>query len=103
MPPGNLLAARVSPWHVPDRDLDDARAFAHQLADEFVIKFEPRGLHGRRGQRGAAKGLVAAFVVGEVLSIEQIGEKDDEDVADIVREVGRTTLAEELRFIENEA
>src|SRR3989442_5214062 len=93
MPPGDLLAARVSPWRVADRDLDDARAFSHQLADEFVIKFEPRSLHGYRGQRGPEKGLVAAFVVGEVPSIDQIGEKDDEDVADIVRQVGGTYMA----------
>src|SRR5213083_246686 len=96
MPPGDLLAVRVGPWRVADWDLDDARAFSHQLADEFVIKFEPLGLHGRRGQRGPAKGLVATFVVGEVPSIEQIGEKDDEDVADIVRQVGGTVLAPEL-------
>src|SRR5207302_2561309 len=101
--PVDLLSVRVGPWRVVDRDFSDPRALAHQLADEFVIKFKAFGLDGRRGQDGPGEGLIAALVIGEVLSVQEIGDVHDELVPDIVREVGRTALAEEFWFVEKKS
>src|SRR5207247_1740987 len=103
MLPIDLLSVRVGPWRVMDRDFNDPRSLPHQLTDEFVIEFKAFGTDGRRGQDGPGEGLVAALVVGEVLSVQQIGDGHDEHVPDVVREVRGTTLAEEIRLVEKES
>src|SRR5207247_7231038 len=103
MLPVDFLSVRVGPWRVMDRDFNDPRFLPHQLTDEFVIEFKTFGHDGRRGQDGPGEGLVAALVVGEMPSVQQIGDGHDELVPDVVREVRRTTLAEEFWLVENES
>src|SRR2546427_12455445 len=99
MPPGDLLAARVTPWRVADRDLDDARPLAHQLAEQLIVEFDAFRPDGPCGDHAPAEGFVATFVVREPLSVSQICDGGDKHVADVAGEIRRPTFAEDLRMI----
>lgn len=63
------------------------------FANQFVIKFEAGCFDGDFAGDIAGKGFVAALVVGDFLAVEEIGEGDDENIADVVRKKGIAVFA----------